>query len=275
MLASLGKLVQKTQTCKNNYNPSFGETFEFKQHRPGEEVLLRVMDWHRMSKDTLVGAARLNLDSCVDARHTHTHTHTHLDSFVETNLTLKLPLLNANGSPIKGHNDQATVLILRVMHVKALDVRGEKGVVSGEARSAADPAHDAADDAAHAAGAHDTREGIKTSPAGEGERSVPSLFAAQHAPPPGSASVRQLSATFECSNKSISAQNTPTSSAGDRSRFLEEGAERGGVGGGGGGGGDSKPVSLQTQTQTQTQTHTQTQTQTQTRPSSNKEARTF
>ena len=262
MLASLGKLVQKTQTCKNNYNPSFGETFEFTQHRSGEEVLLRVMDWHRMSKDTLVGAARLNLDSCVDTRHTHTHTHTHLDSCVDTNLTLKLPLFNANGSPIKGHNDQATVLILRVTLVKALDVRGENGVVSGEARRAAD---DAAHDAAHTAAAHDTREGFKSSPGGEGERSVPSLFAAQHAPPPGSASVRQLSATFECSTKSISAQNTPTPSTGERPRLLEEGGERGG---GGGGGGDT-PGTLQTQTQTQTQA------QTQTRPSSNKEARTF
>ena len=38
VLASLGKLVHKTNICKNNYNPTFGESFEFSQRRVGEVV---------------------------------------------------------------------------------------------------------------------------------------------------------------------------------------------------------------------------------------------
>ena len=35
ILASLGKLVQKTKTIKSNYNPTFGACFEFTLRRPG------------------------------------------------------------------------------------------------------------------------------------------------------------------------------------------------------------------------------------------------
>jgi len=68
-----------------------------------------VMDWNRLSKDELVGTARLNLDSCVG---------------LGNHEPLKLPLFNANGSPTKGLNDLATVLILRVLHVQALALSG-------------------------------------------------------------------------------------------------------------------------------------------------------
>eukprot|EP00802_Teleaulax_amphioxeia_P006005 Tamp_06009.p1 GENE.Tamp_06009~~Tamp_06009.p1 ORF type:complete len:805 (+),score=141.27 Tamp_06009:237-2417(+) len=235
VLASLGKLVQKTNTIKNTYSPTFGETFEFTQQRAGEEVLFRIMDWHRMSKDTLVGAARLSLDSKINC-----------------NEVLKLAVLNAAGAPIKGHNGQPTLLTL---HVQDMGVQGEEEAGANNSVDCAKP---------------NETSTLEDVPSTEGPAKVkPSLFAAQHTPPRGSASVRMLSAAFEGNkaqegNKTPSQQpqhRSPPNSAGDGTRWLEETTE-----GGGGLGAGRQTEMLQTAAQAHEESRLARKPDTATRP---------
>jgi hypothetical protein len=243
VLASLGKLVQKTKTIKSNYNPTFGETLEFRMRRSGEELLVRVMDWHRMSKDTLIGTARLNLASLSGAsqvpvlsclsrdasvsgvRRSNAWVSTGLKGFAGASrplcarpdqLTLKLSALTPKPLPtnsLPGHLQLPQLLPLVASDgSRVIGHNGKPALlhlnVTDEGYAEADGAEEAQTLPAAASPAA-ARDGES----GGGSPRKSSLFEVKEKPPPGSASVRDRMAAFAAaaeSSNNASMPSTPT-----------------------------------------------------------------
>ena len=153
---------------------------------------MRVMDYHRMSKDRLIGTSRLNLDNEADNASANKETRDeNTTKDIKSSRLLELPVLTPDGAKVIGHNGKMTLIKVNVQYVGVCEP---------------DPSEPSAAQAG----------------AGQGESAdtkKSSLFDAQEKPPPGTASVRKLTSAFETNSN----PPTPVSSAVESTpRWLDE-----------------------------------------------------